>query len=321
MSRVANDPRQPRGNALLRGVVVVGLLTLAASALQARQGLDWDELDDPVAIEWVRVIAAVVVLLVLWQLARPLLRRLRRRLRRPRPPAPDTDGPPGEKLPLWVRIAAAALVLAALWASWLLVSGLLPEIERVDPATRTEDPTGDAGQPIDVGMSWWPLVIAGAILLAIALAGRLASAHQAAARRGPAGQDDETEEAQLETAVIAAQEELAAHDDPRAAILAAYAAMAAHLTAGLARLPGAGTASTASAARAARMVSTASDTPTELLDRAVRSGLVSPGPATTLTDLFREARFSRHPMGFAQRRAADGALADVRAELVGVRRG
>ena len=212
-------------------------------------------------------------------------------------------------MPLWVRIAAAALVLAAIGAAWLLVSSLLPQVERVDPATRAQDPTGDAGQPIDVQMSWWPLVIAGVILLAVALVGRLSAARLAAAGRRTTNDDDATEAAQLETAVVAAQEQLAAHADPRAAILAAYAAMAAHLSAGLARIPVAGAASRAS------------DTPTELLDRAVRSGLVSPGPATTLTDLVREARFSRHPMDVGQRRAAQRALADVRAELVGVRRG
>ena len=81
--------------------------------------------------------------------------------------------------------------------------------------------------------------------------------------------------------------------------------MAATISAGLARR--------GSSARA-------SDTPTELLTRAVGSGLVSEGPATTLTELFREARFSRHPMGERHRRAAEDALHAVRAELAGVRR-
>jgi hypothetical protein len=47
---------------------------------------------------------------------------------------------------------------------------------------------------------------------------------------------------------------------------------------------------------------------------------VSAGPASTLTELFREARFSRHPMGEPHRRAAEDALRAVRDELAGVRR-
>jgi hypothetical protein len=188
---------------------------------------------------------------------------------------------------------------------WLLVGALLPDVQQSDPAARTSDQGGDPVRPLDVHGSWLPLLIAGAVLLVVAAAGRVTAARREAAREHDGTATDEDATAQLEAAVVAAQEQLAAHTDPRAAILAAYAAMSASLAAGLSRLtsPGAAT--------------RPSDTPTELLTRAVRSGLVSPGPATTLTDLFREARFSRHPMGPGQRRAAEGALALVRAELSG----
>jgi len=65
-----------------------------------------------------------------------------------------------------------------------------------------------------------------------------------------------------------------------------------------------------------------SDTATELLDRSVAAGLLSgasDGPARALTDLFREARFSDHPMGEESRRSAETSLRQVRAEL-GARR-
>ena len=304
MCRVA--PHEPRGGGdrTLRAVVVVALLVLAASALQARRGLEWDAISDPVEVQWVRVMAAVLLLLVLAQLARPLLKRLRRRRRGGQRPAGDDDGPAGEPLPWWLRVLAAVFVLAGIYAAWLLLSSLLPDVQRTDPALRSTDPRGDTARPIDVGGSWLPLLLAGAVLLVVAAASRVRTARQQAARRDPA--DDESDEAaRLEAAVVAAQDQLAAHTDARAAIVAAYAAMAASLSAGLARLgaPGAAT--------------RPSDTPTELLTRAVRSGLVSPGPATTLTELFREARFSRHPMGPEQRRAAEGALALVRSELPG----
>lgn len=303
---VSRQPRRAGGDRTLRAVVVVALLALAASALQARRGLDWDAISDPVEIEWVRVAAAVLALLVLAQLARPILRRLRRQLRRRhRPPGSETDGPEGERIPWWMRLLAVGFVLTGLYVAWVLIGALLPEVSRAEPATRTEDPSGSPGAPIDMSGSWVPLVIAGAVLLAVALVGHFSAVRRAGTHQH-AGQDAADDEAvRLDTAVAAAQDQLAAHDDPRAAIVAAYNAMAASLTAGLARLPAPG-----SAARP-------SDTPTELLARAVRSGVVSPGPATTLTDLFREARFSRHPMGPAERRAAEGALAMVRAELSG----
>jgi hypothetical protein len=109
----------------------------------------------------------------------------------------------------------------------------------------------------------------------------------------------------LVQAVDAADEGLRAHADPRAAVLAAYAAMARQLATGLAR-HGRGT--------------HGSDTAGELLDRAVTAGLVSGAPATTLTDLFREARFSTHPMGEDSRQSALACLAEVREQL-GARRG
>jgi hypothetical protein len=61
----------------------------------------------------------------------------------------------------------------------------------------------------------------------------------------------------------------------------------------------------------------ASDTPTDLLERAVRDGRLSPGPARTLTDLFREARYSHHPMPAARRDDAARALARVSDDLRG----
>src|SRR6478735_8354721 len=56
------DPR-------LRAVAVVALLCVAAVALRARQGLDWEQLADPVAVRWARVLLGAVLLLVLATLA------------------------------------------------------------------------------------------------------------------------------------------------------------------------------------------------------------------------------------------------------------
>lgn len=85
--------------------------------------------------------------------------------------------------------------------------------------------------------------------------------------------------------------------EPRQAIIACYAAM----EKALADAPG-----------AAPQVS---DTPTEVLARAVRNHALSYGNAETLVDLFAEARFSRHVMTEEHRDIAERALRSVLDEL------
>ena len=148
-------------------------------------------------------------------------------------------------------------------------------------------------------------MVVGALLVA-AVASRWQS------RRAPDEAAEEGEERaavrRLVRAVDAAEVELARHADPREAVLAAYAAMAAQLSTGLVRRGGS---------------TPGSDTATELLDRSVAAGLLSgasDGPARALTDLFREARFSEHPIGEQARSTARQCLAEVRGELT-ARRG
>ncbi len=85
--------------------------------------------------------------------------------------------------------------------------------------------------------------------------------------------------------------------EPRQAIIACYAAMEQALS----EAPG-----------AAPQVS---DTPTEVLARAVGSRTISTGSAATLVDLFAEARFSGHTMTEAHRDDARQALRSVLVEL------
>ena len=60
---------------------------------------------------------------------------------------------------------------------------------------------------------------------------------------------------------------------------------------------------------------TVTDTPDELLARAVGAGTVRGPAARTLTALFYEARFSTHPVADTQRAAAGAALDQLAAEL------
>jgi hypothetical protein len=100
----------------------------------------------------------------------------------------------------------------------------------------------------------------------------------------------------LAEAVAAGEQALRAAADPRTAIIGCYAAMERSL------------ADAGSPAEAA-------DTPAEVLARATAGGLIRSTSATTLTGLFRRARYSSHPMTEADRETALGALAEVRADL------
>jgi hypothetical protein len=110
--------------------------------------------------------------------------------------------------------------------------------------------------------------------------------------QGTALEDDEA----LAVAVDAAQEVLLDIADPRAAVIACYAAMEQSLRgAGVPRLP--------------------ADSPEELLERASASGLIGSPAAGRLTDLFLEARFSTHPFHETHRERAVTALAEIRRDL------
>jgi len=105
---------------------------------------------------------------------------------------------------------------------------------------------------------------------------------------------EESEE--LREAVESGRSALRTVDDARAAIIACYLAMEQSLAErGTAR--------------------SLADTPDELLARARARGIVRGTAAGRLTALFYEARFSSHPLGPAQRDAAERALDELAAAL------
>ncbi|MFB7652552.1 MULTISPECIES: DUF4129 domain-containing protein [unclassified Streptomyces] len=108
-----------------------------------------------------------------------------------------------------------------------------------------------------------------------------------------AGAPAEDEDARLLlSAVHSGRRALADTGDARTAVIACYAAMEDALVASGVRRH-------------------ASDSPADLLTRAADAGL-APGPAAPrLTTLFREARYSSHPMGPSHREAAAGALEEI----------
>jgi hypothetical protein len=100
----------------------------------------------------------------------------------------------------------------------------------------------------------------------------------------------------LREAVESGRSALRTVDDARAAIIACYVAMENRLA-------------DRGAARAV------ADTPDELLARATATGVVRGTAPARLTALFYEARFSSHPLGHAQRDAAEQALNELAAAL------
>ena len=153
--------------------------------------------------------------------------------------------------------------------------------------------TGAAGH-LRVGNPW-PLLVLFAV---VALGAAALTAHRRRRRivLPPPGPDLEPDAEPLVAALAAGAQVLHEDPDPRTAIIGCYAAMERRL---------------ADAGSPPRMA----DTPAEVLSRAIAGGLVRSAPATTLTGLFRRARYSSHPMTEADRTAAIDALAQVRADL------
>ncbi|MGH8970917.1 MAG: DUF4129 domain-containing protein [Actinomycetes bacterium] len=289
-------PEPPSGRETgARIVVVVGLVSLAALGLSGRRGIDWTGLFGVPNLPWAVVLLALVGVALVLVVVRLLVRMVRRR-RRP----PDTELAGAEIAPRWFELVLAGLlvVLALAGVVAIAYTFLNRDVDRSTDGSAGDGGGGPTGVADD---RLWALVVglllvvaAGAVLAVLA---RLRSAQPEPEETPPAQRRlDPADEAVLDEALVAAGAALDAHDDVRAAIIAAWTTMTATL---------------------ARRGATArsSDTPTELLDRAVASGLVPPAAARELTELFREARFSTHPLPAAARDRAEAALARVRAEL------
>jgi len=143
----------------------------------------------------------------------------------------------------------------------------------------------------------WPLLL---LFAALAIAAVALTSYRRR-RPGPRPAPDEAADATaapLAAALAAGERALHEDSDPRAAIIGCYAAMERSL---------------ADAGSPPRLA----DTPAEVLGRATASGLVRSAWASTLTGLFRRARYSSHPMTEADRATAIGALAQVQSDLGG----
>jgi hypothetical protein len=142
----------------------------------------------------------------------------------------------------------------------------------------------------------WPLLAIFAVF-ALAAAALIGYRRRRRPPLPPLDQGTDPDAAPLAAALAAGARALHSDPDPRTAIIGCYAAMERSLA-------GAG------------LPPRLADTPAEVLSRATESGLVrSTWAAATLTGLFRQARYSSHPMTEADRASAIGALARVQADL------
>jgi Domain of unknown function (DUF4129) len=242
------------------------------------------------------------------------------RLRDPRRAAPSANGLPerfsdGRGRPTWrVLVIGAAVLVAWLLAVWLLSHFVTLNIGGQPPAappSTAPAPGTNASrppQPPDVGADrdvLHYLIAATAALIVLIVVGAVFAARRRRVEEPPTVGAEmprpPTAPSTSESLVRAAEVGLAEIGDrsrePRAAIIACYAAMERELS----RVPGA--------------VPQDFDTPTEVLARAVENHVLHVDNAAELVNLFEEARFSPHVMSEAHRESALGVLQLVLADL------
>jgi heme/copper-type cytochrome/quinol oxidase subunit 2 len=229
-------------------------------------------------------VLAVIAFLVVLAAARPQ-----------RQPKPDEDDEERWRpnIPWYAKTVLVLLAVAALVTPFAVLFTRKPRSLKPPPLAGAPRP--QVGHAITTASSSiWPLITGMVIAIVIVVTLTLRT------RRRRAQPQDSTHRTSLTTllaSLAAARDALANADEPRAAIIACYAAMERGFA-------------------AAGSVPAAADTPAEVLARATRAGLVRPAPAETLTGLFRRARYSTNVMTGADSRDAADALTELRADLL-----
>jgi hypothetical protein len=212
-----------------------------------------------------------------------------------RQPKPDEDDEEfwRPKIPWYAKTLLVLLALAALVTPFAVLLTRKPRQLARRPLPSGNPVTGLGHAATSSGSPAWPLITGMAIAIAVVVALTLLSRRKRPPRTPPANR---TRLAALLDSLAAGHLALTAGGEPRAAIIACYAAMERGFA-------------------AAGSAPAVADTPAEVLARATRAGLVRPGPAETLTGLFRRARYSTSAMTSADSRAAADALTELHADL------
>jgi len=209
------------------------------------------------------------------------------------PQSEDEEEPWRPAIPWWVKTIGVLLAVAALVTPFVVLFTRKPR-----PLGRRPLPVGPpkvslGHAAVSPASQAWPLLTGMAIAIAIVVALTLLGRGRRA--RPPDGRP-RTRLTTLLASLTAGSDALTAGGEPRAAIIACYAAMERGFA-------------------AAGSAPAVADTPAEVLARATRAGLVRAGPAETLTGLFRRARYSTHPMTSADSLLAADALTEMRSDL------
>ena len=233
------------------------------------------------AAEGLAVIAFIVVLAS----ARPQ--------RQPKDEDDDEDELWRPKFPWWAKAAGVLLAVAALVTPFAVLLTRKPRQLGPRPLPVGPPKVSLGHAATSSASDVWPLIIGMVIAIAVVVALTVPARRKRSARAQP---KDRTRLAALLDSLAAGSDALNAGGEPRAAIIACYAAMERGFA-------------------AAGSAPAVADTPAEVLARATRAGLVRPEPAETLTGMFRRARYSTYPMTSADSLLAADALTEMRSDL------
>lgn len=291
--------------ALIRPVLLLALLLVSTASVDAAAHAPQTTGTEVRALSPVLNAATAVVfgscaLLALWVLI-SLVRRIRRR-------RGDDEVPPM----VVYRPQGAMAQVAALAGMALLITGIVLAViylghHRPGTAPANGVSRGPGSSPTPVHQHSAPsttiahhasqldlsLTILGVLLALVALSYLLHRRLSGRRHAGFAGPEPDRVRTELADAIDRATQGLNAQGTPREDIIACYRSMEHGL-------------------RSAGIDRYVSDTPEELLARAAELGIALPSAALRLTELFREARFSIHPMSPDQRRQAAAALDALR---------
>ena len=305
------------GRTVARRIAVIVALVVATVALRGYLPGSDPDTTAPDESSGAGSLAAVVAMLVVSMtvIALSLLKQSpRRRAAAARADLPS--GGRGERLPWRLMLTVAAALLAWMALLYLLLRWAEPAVDP-PPAASSGDPvapdaTGVAEPPVppepaDPSTDMFAILAVATLVLVVltiiaAVRGRRLPAASSAANDAipspepaPSADTDLARAAELGLAEIEDRSR-----DPRHAIIACYAAMERELG----KSPGA--------------TPQDSDTPAEVLARAIDTHVLRSGSAGELVELFEEARFSPHVMYEGHRADAVRALRLVQRELAGV---
>src|SRR5580658_10297535 len=272
--------------AVLLAVTVAGLRahgTFSRAAHSAAAGVTGSAVGILVATgEGIAVVAFIVVL----AMARPERKK-----------NPDTDEPPRLPFPWWAKTIAVLVCIGVLVTPFVVLFSKKNRTAITTPGQLTRPgvvPTGVAGRLASGHPSTpWPVIAGMVIAVAVVVGMTVWSRRRRYADRS---REPVPRLARLLDSLAAGQAALTSSTDPRAAIIACYAAMELGFA-------------------AAGSAPADADTPAEVLARAADAGIIRSSSPAVLTGLFRRARYSAEPMTGADSGAAASALAQMRADL------